>query len=100
MVVELLVQLGDFEAHANAQGRIKVRQRLVKQEGRRFADNGAADGNPLTLTTRQLARLAIQIVGQVQRLGGGLDPLVLLGLDPCLAIFIGKAMFLRTDICG
>ncbi len=54
--VEPLVQLGDLQPHAHAQRRVEVRQRLVEQEGRRFAHDRAADGHPLALAARQLAR--------------------------------------------
>ena len=46
---EFLVQAGDFKAHFNAQSRIKVGERLVKQEGAWFADNRAANRHTLAL---------------------------------------------------
>ena len=68
------MQFGDFQPHADAQRGIEVRQRLVEQEGGGFAHDGAADGDALALAARQLARAAVEVVGQVQHLGGGLDP--------------------------
>ena len=77
---QALVQLGNLQPHPVAQRRIQVRQRFVEQKGRRFTHDGAADGHALALTAGKLAGAAVQIVGQVQRLGGGFDPALLLGL--------------------
>ena len=93
------MQLADFQTHADPQGGVEVRQRFVEQEGRRFAHDGAANGDTLALAARQLAGAPVQIVGQVQDRRRGLDPLVLFGLVRP-AMRSGKAMFLRTDICG
>ena len=49
--IELLVKLGNFHAHADTQGRIKVGERLVKQKRLWFANNGTTNCNALTLAT-------------------------------------------------
>jgi len=61
-----LVQLLQFKAHLHPQLGVKVRQRLVKQEHRRLAHNGAAHRHALALTTGQLARLAMEQRLQLQ----------------------------------
>ena len=48
-VAHALVQFLDLKPHLSAQLRIKVRERFVKQEHRRFAHHGATDCYPLTL---------------------------------------------------
>ena len=53
--LQLLVQLADLEPHVDAQRRIEVRQRLVEQERRRLAHDGAADGDALALAAGKLA---------------------------------------------
>ncbi|ENN87522.1 hypothetical protein RHSP_44117 [Rhizobium freirei PRF 81] len=74
--LQLLMQLADFESHVDAQRRVQVRQGLVEQEGCRLAHDGAADGDALTLTAGKLARLALQIVREVQDARGIRDLLV------------------------
>src|SRR5579885_718667 len=65
-----LMQLGDLQPHLHAQRRIEVGERLVEQEGLRLAHDGAADRHALALAAGELARLAVEIVGEVQDLGG------------------------------
>ena len=47
--VEIAVHSGDFDAHLHPQRRIQIRQRLVEQEHLGVADDGATDGDALTL---------------------------------------------------
>ena len=49
------LQLADLLAHAAAQPRVQVGQRLVEQEHGRLEDEGAGDGHALLLAARQLA---------------------------------------------
>jgi PAS domain S-box-containing protein len=67
---ETLLQALDLAPHLDAQLGVEVRQRLVEEEGRRFAHDGAAHGHPLALPARQLARLAVEIVADFQDAGG------------------------------
>ena len=53
------LQLADLLAHAAAQPRVQVGQRLVEQEHGRLEDEGAGDGHALLLAARQLAGQAV-----------------------------------------
>ena len=64
--IQRLVQLGDLVAHLDAQGGIKVRQRLVEQKRRRIAYDGPADGDPLALAARQVLGPPIKVRVQLQ----------------------------------
>ena len=64
--LQLLVQLGEFIAHLHAQRRVQVGKRLIEQEHRGLAHDGAADGHALALATREIFRLAVQQVFDVQ----------------------------------
>ena len=56
----LPVQLLDLEAHLHAQLGVEVGQRLVEQEHRRLAHDGAAHRHALALAAGKLARLALE----------------------------------------
>ena len=58
--VQLLVQLGDLQTHFNPQLCVKVGQWFVEKKNFRIADNGATDGDALSLTTGQILWFAIQ----------------------------------------
>ena len=58
------VQALNLSAHLGAQFRIKVGQRFVEQKYLGMAHNGAAHGDTLALSTRQISGAAIQIFGQ------------------------------------
>ena len=73
---DLRVQRGELLARGDAQLRIEVRQRLVEQEDLGIADDRAADGDALALAARESLRLAVEIVGEPQHLGGAADALV------------------------
>jgi hypothetical protein len=45
---------------ATAQLGVEVRERLVEQEHLRVADDGAAHGDPLALSARELPREAVR----------------------------------------
>ena len=76
---EILVQLGDLDAHLHAQLGVEVRQRLVEQERLGLAHDGAADGDALALPAGQLPRLAVHQLLQLQHACGFFDPLGHLG---------------------
>jgi hypothetical protein len=97
--LQALVQLGDFKAHAHAQSGIKVGQRLIKQEGRRLAHNGAPDGNALALTAGKGRRATVEIVGQIEH-GGACSTRDRCSAWSILAIRSGKGDVLAHDICG
>ena len=64
--LERLVQLADLDPHLHAQRRVEIGERLVEQERLRLAHDRAPDRDALALAAGKLARLAIEIVGQVQ----------------------------------
>ena len=68
--VDALTQLDDLGAHLVAQLGVQVGQRLVHQEHLGVPDDGAADGHALALAAGQGLGLALQILGDVQDLGG------------------------------
>ena len=67
------VQLGKLAPHFAAQGCVEVRERLVEQEHARLTHDGPADRHPLPLSTRQLARLAVEKQREAERRGGLVD---------------------------
>ena len=72
---EVLLQSPDLGAQFHPQLGIQIAQRLVEQEQRRCAHQGAGDGHPLLLTTGKLARLAIQQRSDTHPIGGLVHPL-------------------------
>ncbi len=64
-----LVQFGNLGAGRNAQLGVEIGERLVHEEDGRFAHDGPADGDALTLTTGKRFRLAVQELGQAQNFG-------------------------------
>ena len=81
---ETLLEGGDLGAGRDAELGVEVRQRLVHQEDLRLANDGAAHGDALTLTTREGLRLTVEEVLQAEQLGGFLDALLALGLGHVL----------------
>src|SRR5690606_1159455 len=77
---EALVQLADAGAHLDAQLGVEVRQRLVHQEDLRLADDGAAEGDTLALTARELTGPPVEQVLDLQDASGFPDPPVDVGL--------------------
>ena len=62
------MQLGNFSTHRNAQLGVEVGQRFVHQEDLRFANDGAAEGNTLTLAAGQSLRLTVEQVFDIEDL--------------------------------
>ena len=62
------VKLDQFRAHRGAQLGIQIGERLVEQERRGIADQGAAQRDPLLLTAAQLPRSAFQQVADPEDL--------------------------------
>ena len=50
----------DLAAHLVAQLRVEIGERFVEQEELRVAHDSAADGDPLALPARKLARIAFK----------------------------------------
>ncbi|MNW18291.1 hypothetical protein D3C71_2177980 [compost metagenome] len=63
------MQAGNLAAHVDAQFRIEVRQRLVKQENPRFAHDSATDRDALSLAARQILRPPLKQLVDLQHLG-------------------------------
>ena len=64
--IDFLAQFDDFGAHLVAELGVQIGQGLVHQQHFGFADNGAADGNALTLAAGQGLGLPVQVLGDVQ----------------------------------
>ena len=58
--LEVLVQLGDLDAHLHAQHGVEVGQRLVEEEHLRLAHQRPADGDALALAAGELRRPAVE----------------------------------------
>ncbi len=64
------LQLRDFNPCGDAQRRIEVRERFVKQVHFGVTHNSAANGDTLALPTRQRLGQAVQIILELQDPGG------------------------------
>jgi hypothetical protein len=94
------VQLLDLGAHLHAQLGVEVGQRLVEQEHRRLAHDGAAHGDALALAAGELARLALRAGAELEDLGAALATRRLdLGLSACRGSS-GRRPCCRTLMCG
>ena len=65
---EALLELRDLGAHLHPQLGVEVGERLVEEEHRRLADDRPTDRDPLPLAAGELARLALEQVGDVEDL--------------------------------
>ena len=74
--VEIVMQLGDLDAHLHAQRGVEIRQRLVEEEDLGVAHNGAADGDTLALAAGELLGLALQQSVELEDAGRVADLLV------------------------
>jgi hypothetical protein len=63
---ELTLQRGDLGAHLHAQLRVEVRQRLVHEERGRLAHDRPAHRHALTLAAGELARLAVEVLLELE----------------------------------
>ena len=80
--------------------RIEVGKRLVEQEGRRLAHDGAAHGDALALAARQLGGSPVEEGSDLQDVGSALPPVFAVEAWSAPRIFRPKAMFSATLICG
>src|SRR5574344_1835861 len=71
--VKSLVQCSDFATHRDTELSIKVRQRFIKQEDFRVADDCASYCNTLALTARKSLRFAVEILGKTKDLSSFID---------------------------
>ena len=84
--VDLLTQLDDLGAHLVTELGVQVGQRLVHEEHLGLTHDGAADGNTLALAAGQSLGLPVEVLGDVQNLGGFLDLAVNLVLGHLLQL--------------
>ena len=68
--IDALPQLDDLGAHLVAEFGVQVGKRLVHQKDLGVADDGAADGHTLPLAAGKRLGLAVQVLGDIQDLGG------------------------------
>jgi len=68
------VKVDDLAPHPDAQLGVKVRQRLVEQEGAGLLDDGPTDGDALALAARELRGTALEQLGNLQNFGSPRDP--------------------------
>ncbi len=71
---EAPLQRGDLRAGLDAELGVEVRQRLVHQEDLRLAHDRPPHRHPLALTARQLGRLAVEVLLEVEDARRLLDP--------------------------
>jgi hypothetical protein len=77
---QALVQLADLGTHLHTQLGVQVRQRFVEQEDLRVAHDGAPHRHALALPARELARVALEQLVQVEDARRVLDAAALLGV--------------------
>ncbi len=97
--LQALVQRLDLGAHRDPQLGVEVRQRLVEQEDLRVAHDRAPHRDALALPARELARVAMQVVVEVQdlrRLRDALRREARVGLRRRML----KPMLSATVMCG
>ena len=70
---EITVQLGDLDPRLAAQRGVEVGERFVKQEDLRGAHDGAADGDALALAAGEFLRRALEVIIEVEDVGGAAD---------------------------
>ena len=70
---ETLVQLRERSAHADAQLRVEVRERLVHEEGLRLAHDRPAHRDTLALSARECGRPSLEQLAEPEQLGHLVD---------------------------
>ena len=78
------VQSSNLAAHLDPQLGVEIRERFIEKKRLGLLYNCTTDGDPLALTARQLRRLAIEKMGDLQNVGGAGDPRGNLGLADLL----------------
>ena len=97
---EPALQRGDLGAGLHAQLGVEVRQRLVHQEHLRLAHDRPAHRHPLALTARELGRLAVEVVVEVEERGRLAHASVRSPAFGTRLILRWKPMFSATVMCG
>ena len=97
---EALVQRADLGAHRHAELGVEVRERLVEEEDRRVAHDGAAHRDALALAAGELARQPLQIALEVKDAGGAPDEFIDLALRPPCAASARKPCCRRPACAG
>ena len=100
MALEGHVQPLDLGAHLDAELGVEVGERLVEEEERGLAGDGAADGDALALAAGELLRLAVEQALDLQDLGGLRSTAAAISARGAPRIFRPKPRFCRTDMCG
>ena len=70
---EITVQLGDLDPRLAAQCGVEVGERFVEEEDLRRTHDGTADSDALALAAGEFLRRALQVLGEVEDLGGLAD---------------------------
>ena len=96
---ELLMQLRERGAHADAELGVEVRERLVHEERLRLANDRPPHRDSLALPARELRRLALEELGEAEQRGDLLDASPDLGLRRP-AHLQAVPRFWRTLMCG
>ena len=78
--LQALVEPGDLGTRLDAQLGVEVGERFVHEEDRRLAHDGAPEGDALALATRELLRLAVEELLELDGLSRLVDPALDLGL--------------------
>ena len=73
---ERFVEFDDFGTHLDTEFRVEVGQRFVHQEDFRVTDDGTAEGDTLTLTTRKGLWLTVEIFFDLKDAGSFADAAV------------------------
>ena len=73
--LEALVQITYLGAHLHPELGVEVGQRLVEQEHLRLPDDGAPHGDALALAAGKLARITVEIIGEVENASRLFHPL-------------------------
>ena len=77
---EVLLQFLQFRPHVDPELGIEIAERLVHQEHGRFADDGPAQSDSLSLAPAQLHRLSAQERLDLKKASGAIHPLIDLAL--------------------
>src|SRR5262249_39848007 len=83
---ETAVEVHDFRSSLSMQRAVKVREGFVEQKRLRLANEGAADGNALTLAAGEFPGQTVQQSSKAERLRGRANTLLNL-LSPALPQF-------------
>jgi hypothetical protein len=89
----------DHSSCLDAKLGVEVRERLVHQEGARVSDDRPPERDALALPARHIRGLAVEVLLNVEHLGGLVHLFVDRGSGD-LASLSAKPMFSRSGMCG